>query len=559
MGGEKRREGITAGAPRALREAVMATRDSGVPTSICVVHKAVPLAFTGFWVPLFLSVRSRHVFVPALLPFRRLFSVRWISGSLCGLLALLPTSVAPTQKPAGAKEGEEAKRREWEREREGLEHLEEEKKELGGASEAHERGRMSSSPDKGEAIDSVEQIPSAKDADVVSVELPAPNGWFKKFIPKKGGTPRRSEIVFISPTGEEIRSKKQLDKYLKEHPGGPSSTEFDWGTGDTPRRSARISEKLKAAETPEHEPPKKRARTSSSSKKAGKKKGNEEAEGPNEEEDAVVETENGASKDVEMSDAGKSDDEAEKHAEEDATDKDDIKQWGEKPLEDGKIDLKDKEEDDTEKPVEVGEVYLKKEEGKDKPVEDDKVNLEEKEENNKEKLVADGKVDIGDREEDNKQPVEYSEKGIEQKDEDDKDESIKHSEEDLQDKKEDDKEMPVQGYNEDLKEKEADKEKLPPQPESQTDEKVEEKTANREVSKEVQPLATDLNVEQSSEKDSKGADPSFPSKDASTEATEVASLEKDEKTVESLEEVQGKHSLSNEDGQQAPTTSTTNC
>ncbi|XP_031502789.1 methyl-CpG-binding domain-containing protein 11-like [Nymphaea colorata] len=412
---------------------------------------------------------------------------------------------------------------------------------------------MSSSPDKGEAIESVEQIPSAKDADVVSVELPAPNGWFKKFIPKKGGTPRRSEIVFISPTGEEIRSKKQLDKYLKEHPGSPSSTEFDWGTGDTPRRSARISEKLKAAETPEHEPPKKRARSSSSSKKVGKKKGNEEAEGPNEEEDAVVETENGASKDVEMSDAFKSDDEAEKHAGEDATDKDDIKQGGKKPLEDGKIDLKDKEEDDTEKPIEVGEVDLKKEEDKDKPVEDDKVNLEEKEEDNNEKLVADGKVDIGEKEEDNKQPVEYSEKGIVQKDEDDEEKSIKHSEEDLQDKKEDDKEKPVQGCNEELKEK------LLPQPESLTDEKVEERTANSEVSKEVQPLATDLNMEQSSEKDNKGADPSFPSKDASTEATEIAPLENDEKTDESSEEVQEKHSLSNEDGQQAPTTSTTNC
>lgn len=54
-----------------------------------------------------------------------------------------------------------------------------------------------------------------------------------QFIPKKGGTgtPRRNEIVFVAPTGEEIKNKKQLDQYLKSHPGGPSSSEFDWSTG----------------------------------------------------------------------------------------------------------------------------------------------------------------------------------------------------------------------------------------------------------------------------------------------------------------------------------------
>ncbi|XP_054822083.1 methyl-CpG-binding domain-containing protein 11-like [Prosopis cineraria] len=101
----------------------------------------------------------------------------------------------------------------------------------------------------------------------LSVELPAPPGWKKKFFPKKGGTPKKNEIVFTAPTGEEINNKKQLEQYLKAHPGGPALLEFDWGTGETPRRSARISEKAKVASVVETEPPKKRSRKSSASKK----------------------------------------------------------------------------------------------------------------------------------------------------------------------------------------------------------------------------------------------------------------------------------------------------
>ncbi|ONK74232.1 uncharacterized protein A4U43_C03F4150 [Asparagus officinalis] len=52
-----------------------------------------------------------------------------------------------------------------------------------------------------------------------------------EFTPKKGGTPKRNEIVFISPTGEEIANKRQLDQYLRAHPGGPPASDFDWGTG----------------------------------------------------------------------------------------------------------------------------------------------------------------------------------------------------------------------------------------------------------------------------------------------------------------------------------------
>ncbi|XP_059457434.1 methyl-CpG-binding domain-containing protein 10 [Corylus avellana] len=103
---------------------------------------------------------------------------------------------------------------------------------------------------------------SGAQEEVLSVELPAPSAWKKLFFPKKGGTPRKNEVMFIAPTGEEINNKRQLELYLKAHPGNPAISEFDWGTGETPRRSARISEKVKVTPPSESEPPKKRGRKS---------------------------------------------------------------------------------------------------------------------------------------------------------------------------------------------------------------------------------------------------------------------------------------------------------
>ncbi|CAL0327785.1 unnamed protein product [Lupinus luteus] len=123
---------------------------------------------------------------------------------------------------------------------------------------------------------SVEKKSSASE-ETFSLELPAPLGWKKKFSPKKAGTPKKNEIVFTAPTGEEISNKKQLEQYLKAHPGSPPASEFDWGTGETPRRSARISEKAKAAPPPESEPPTKRGKRSSTSKKETSKEEKEEA------------------------------------------------------------------------------------------------------------------------------------------------------------------------------------------------------------------------------------------------------------------------------------------
>lgn len=86
--------------------------------------------------------------------------------------------------------------------------------------------------------------------------------------------------MFTAPTGEEITNHKQLEQYLKAHPGGPKLSEFDWGSGETPRRSTRISEKVKSTPPPsEIESPKKRARKSSSLKK-GKKEDEEELPEP---------------------------------------------------------------------------------------------------------------------------------------------------------------------------------------------------------------------------------------------------------------------------------------
>lgn len=89
-------------------------------------------------------------------------------------------------------------------------------------------------------------------------------------MPKRGGT--KNEIIFTAPTGEEITNRRQLEQYLKSHPGSPATSEFDWGTGETPRRSARISEKAKTAPPREIGPPKKRSRKASASKKDNKEK-----------------------------------------------------------------------------------------------------------------------------------------------------------------------------------------------------------------------------------------------------------------------------------------------
>ncbi|XP_024394576.1 uncharacterized protein [Physcomitrium patens] len=76
-------------------------------------------------------------------------------------------------------------------------------------------------------------------------------GWKRKVSGKKGGTPKKKDVTFVAPDGEEVKNKRQLDKYLKAHPGTLSAKDFDWvvpaGDAVTPtenrRRSARLNSK----------------------------------------------------------------------------------------------------------------------------------------------------------------------------------------------------------------------------------------------------------------------------------------------------------------------------
>ncbi|KAJ7244707.1 hypothetical protein O6H91_20G018600 [Diphasiastrum complanatum] len=99
--------------------------------------------------------------------------------------------------------------------------------------------------------------------EVAAEHLLAPQGWQKKLAVRKGGTPRRRDVVFIAPNGEEITTKRQLERYLKQNPGGPSISEFDWSTGGTPRRSERLSSKsrLSTDSAEDEQTPKRRKET----------------------------------------------------------------------------------------------------------------------------------------------------------------------------------------------------------------------------------------------------------------------------------------------------------
>ncbi|CAM6014463.1 unnamed protein product [Sphagnum balticum] len=73
-------------------------------------------------------------------------------------------------------------------------------------------------------------------------------GWKRKFFTKKSGILKRKDVSFLAPDGEELRNKRQLDKYLKNHPGSLIASDFDWSSGggspgETPRRSARLNSK----------------------------------------------------------------------------------------------------------------------------------------------------------------------------------------------------------------------------------------------------------------------------------------------------------------------------
>lgn len=76
-----------------------------------------------------------------------------------------------------------------------------------------------------------------------------------------------------------------------------------WWTGDTPRRSARISDKVKVTETPEGEPAKKRGKKSSDAKEEGGGKDEEEENEAPEDTEAAAAAEPKAIADAEMKEA----------------------------------------------------------------------------------------------------------------------------------------------------------------------------------------------------------------------------------------------------------------
>ncbi|KAK4763163.1 hypothetical protein SAY86_008931 [Trapa natans] len=185
-----------------------------------------------------------------------------------------------------------------------------------------------------------------RDDEVVSLELPAPPGWTKKYVLKKSGTPKKNEIIFTSPTGEEINNRRSLDQYLRSHPGGPAVSEFDWSTGEAPRRSARISERTRVALPAEFETPTKRRRTSITKKEKKMSEKTEEidmkdaptteGENPKVEEEKVEEASQGGDEKI---DKGAKVEKEEKTEENEKPKEDDVTGKVEEPLiEEEKVD-----------------------------------------------------------------------------------------------------------------------------------------------------------------------------------------------------------------------------
>ncbi|CAA7057930.1 unnamed protein product [Microthlaspi erraticum] len=244
--------------------------------------------------------------------------------------------------------------------------------------------------------------------ETASVELPAPSSWKKLFFPNKV---KKIEIVFVAPTGEEISNRKQLEQYLKSHPGSPAIAEFDWTTSGTPRRSARISGKTKSSPSPpDKEPPKKRGRAKSSVSK--KDTEGEKSEG------GVVE--NSHVQDTEMA---KDDIVAEGTPDLAPVQEvgDLVKEKAPEPVEDGeneKVESQTEKEEETKKPVDAEEktVEATSEEKKaESPTE--KEEETKKPVDAEEKTVEDSKTEKVEsqieKEEETKKPVDEEEKAVE--------------------------------------------------------------------------------------------------------------------------------------------------
>ncbi|KAI5074325.1 hypothetical protein GOP47_0010286 [Adiantum capillus-veneris] len=72
-------------------------------------------------------------------------------------------------------------------------------------------------------------------------DTPAPSGWRRKLVRciGKGMIPIRTDVIFITPSGEEFKSRVQLQRYLKANKGGPNLSEFIWIVDGMQQRSTR--------------------------------------------------------------------------------------------------------------------------------------------------------------------------------------------------------------------------------------------------------------------------------------------------------------------------------
>ncbi|KAJ6747295.1 METHYL-CPG-BINDING DOMAIN-CONTAINING PROTEIN 11-LIKE [Salix koriyanagi] len=86
--------------------------------------------------------------------------------------------------------------------------------------------------------------------------------------PRKVGPLRKVRLFSLHQLGKKSRAKDSWNSTSKHTLVGTAVSEFDWGSGETPRRSARISEKAKVTPVKESGPPKKRIKKSSASKES---------------------------------------------------------------------------------------------------------------------------------------------------------------------------------------------------------------------------------------------------------------------------------------------------
>jgi hypothetical protein len=92
-------------------------------------------------------------------------------------------------------------------------------------------------------MDLPELVESSGESDPLVQEEAFVEGWRRRLVLRKGVKKQRRDVVYVAPDGTEVKNKKQLEKYLKKHPGGPLVSEFNWRSEMPTRLSRRLSNK----------------------------------------------------------------------------------------------------------------------------------------------------------------------------------------------------------------------------------------------------------------------------------------------------------------------------